>query len=108
MNGKDIVSGVISALFLSCPASARANEGLALSPPASALPTIPSPSLLLGGGKVTLKPWKMKRGVGMVFKTQSPESAFPKELLRLGLAAKDGGLAEDEEGGYIVAVGPDS
>lgn len=30
----------------------------------------------------------------MVFKTQSPESALPKELLRPGLAGKDGGLRE--------------
>lgn len=37
MNGKDIVSGVISALSLSCPTSAGANEGLVLSPPTSAL-----------------------------------------------------------------------
>lgn len=48
MNGKDIVSGVISALFLSCPASAWANEGLALSPPTAALPQ-PHPPLSLSG-----------------------------------------------------------
>lgn len=83
MNGKDIVSGVISALFLSCPASAWANEDLGLSLPFTALPQpLPSSALSVGGGKVILKPWKMERGVGMVFKTQSPESALPKELLR--------------------------
>lgn len=69
MHGKDIVSGVISALFLSRPASARANEGQALSPPASALPQPPSPCRYLGGGKVIVKPCKTKRVVGMVFKT---------------------------------------
>ncbi len=105
MNGKDIVSGVISALFLSCPASAWANEGLALSPPTSALTKPPPPSLSLGGGKVILKSWKMKRGVGMVFKTQSPESALPKELLRPRLAGKDGGLGEDGGGLLLWLLG---
>lgn len=38
----------------------------------------------------------------MVFKTQSPESALPKELLRLGLAGKDGGLGEGGGGGGAV------
>lgn len=45
-----------------------------------------------------------------MFKTQSPESALPKELLRPGLAGKDRGLGEGGGGvgAYIVAVGPDS
>lgn len=59
MNGKDIVSGVISALFLSHPALARANEGQALSPPST-----PSPYRYMGGGKVIVKPWKTKGGGG--------------------------------------------
>ncbi|GLD45940.1 nucleolar complex protein 2 homolog [Lates japonicus] len=44
--------------------------------------------------KVTLKPWKMEWGLGMAFKTQSPESALPKELLRQwqgGQGLGDGG-----------------
>lgn len=68
----------------------------------------PAPSLSLGGGKVILKPWKMKGGFETVFKTQSPESALPKELLRPGTAWKDGGLGEDGGWGCIEAVGPDS
>lgn len=43
-----------------------------------------------------------------MFKTQSPESALPEELLRLGLAEKEGDLqvGEGEVGG--MAAGPDN
>lgn len=95
VHGKDIVSWVISALLLSRPASARANEGLALSPPTYALPQ-PPPSLSLWAEARSLSSRGRRRGgLGMLFKTQSPESALPKELLRPGLAGKDGGLGND-------------
>lgn len=45
-----------------------------------------------------------------MFKTQSPESALPKELLGPGLAGQrgpGGGVEVGGHGGYIVAVGPD-
>lgn len=87
MNGKDIVSEVISVLFLSCPASAWANEGLGLSSPN---PKPPPPLFMWMEARSCLSPGRWRWGVGMPFKTQSPESALPKELLRAGLAGKDG------------------
>lgn len=41
----------------------------------------------------------------VVFKTQSPESALPKELLRPGLAGKDGGVGEDGGGLLLWLLG---
>lgn len=40
----------------------------------------------------------------MLFKTQSPESALPKELLRPGLAGKDKGLGKDWGGVSLIVV----
>lgn len=111
MNGKDIVSGVISALFLSRPASAWANEGLALSPPASALPRTPPPLYFSGWRQGHSQALEDERGVGKVFKTQSPESALPKELLRLGVSREGRGTQRGwRRGGRVIllAAGPDS
>lgn len=94
VNGKDIVSWVISALLLSRPASAWANEGLALSPPTYALPQ-PPPLILRAEARSLSSRGRRRGGLGTLFKTQSPESALPKELLRPGLAGKDGGLGND-------------
>lgn len=95
VNGKDIVSWVISALLLSCPASAWANEGLALSPPTYALPQPPPPLILWAEARSHSSHGRWRGGLGMLFKTQSPESALPKELLGPELAGKDGGLGND-------------
>lgn len=77
MTSKDIVSRVISALFLGCPGMPGANEGPALPPPATPRHTlIPHPSYMgERGHNLTLEAGG--RGWSGMFKSQAPESALP-------------------------------